>query len=139
MGLAITILKLLLGAVFILAGLVKLTDSVNPDVHMEMKTKFVVYYNAVLAPLFGPNKSYTDLFRIAVGVVEALGGLLLLLPIVSISRLANLLLLINMLGAVLTHVLIKDPIGPFIAPVVLIGLLTTLYILSAPVVKSKRY
>lgn len=64
---------------------------------------------------------YTDSFRIFTGIVEIVGALLLIIGIwiKPVAFIGALLLAITMIGAILTHIKIKDEFKNMIMPIIL--------------------
>ncbi|CAN0285210.1 unnamed protein product [Lampetra fluviatilis] len=95
----LTVVRCLLGAFFALAGLVKVTDLVSPDVHQHMKEEFSKF-SAVfpLAPLGW--RPPPDLYLATVGWMELLPGILLVLGPTPLQTASGVVLLVIMIGAI---------------------------------------
>jgi len=139
MGVTSLIVKALLTFVFVFAGLNKITNQINPELHHEMIKNFVKYYQLWGAPILGNSKELPAQFRFLVGTTEVASGVLLLLPVGALSQLANYALLGIMFGALATHLRLNDP--PAAAGVVgalILLLVFSLYLSRRPSSKPKR-
>ena len=103
------VLAIILGVVFLVVGLAKLTARPSVVANFE-------------------RWGYADVIRMAVGAVEVLAAALLLVgtavPALAVSGV--LLVIWVMLGALLTHQRAGDPIGQWVPPVVLLVLAVVL-------------
>lgn len=107
-SIVLTTLSIFLGLFFIFVGSMKLTPSINRDMHREIRRNFVQYAKVFpLAKTFAfkvPSKYY----RITVGWTEVICGTILVFIPGMIKQLANVLLLIMMAGAFYTHTIMED-------------------------------
>jgi len=117
------VLSVVLGILFVLAGTIKLTDILNPNIHNEMILNFQRFI--VVWPLIANQGIQADQFRIIVGASEAVAGFLLIL---QVHWLVNVFLAIVMVGAALTHNFLGEPLT---VPVVLFILLLLPLLLPA--------
>ncbi|MNC08226.1 hypothetical protein D3C75_558070 [compost metagenome] len=65
---------------------------------------------------------YPGWFRVFTGLVEVISAVLMIAGIWSerIAAWAGLLIVVTMLGAILTHIKIKDPVKQMIMPIILL-------------------
>jgi putative oxidoreductase len=96
------VLQILLGLIFLMAGTTKM---IGNKMHVDNFVKW----------------GYPQWFRSVTGAVETFGGIGLLIGIwyPGIGGLAGLWLTITMLGALFTHLRIKDKAGATMVPVIL--------------------
>jgi len=93
---------------FIFVGHFKVTPNFFPDIHEDMRREFgrvnkvFPFYEITGWRPFARN------YRLAVGITEIVCGLILVLVPGRLKQLANVILLITMLGAVYTHYTLGD-------------------------------
>eukprot|EP00043_Microstomoeca_roanoka_P030370 m.26143 g.26143 ORF g.26143 m.26143 type:complete len:140 (+) comp9981_c1_seq1:280-699(+) len=122
------VLRVLLGTaltlVFLMAGAVKLTPEINPEVHAEIAHEFETKYADIwLTQRIG--FSHVD-FRMAVGAVEVALALLLWIT----PRFSALLLMSIMGAAIYSHIVAHDPVEKVGMPSALLVLLLVFIALS---------
>jgi putative oxidoreductase len=106
---AVWVLRVLLAALFVIQGVVKLTGSPG----------WISRFRAW---------GYPDYFYVAVGVAELAGALLLLIP--RLSRFGAALLIVVMVGATGTHLIHHEP--QVITTLAIIALLAIVLYLGRP-------
>ncbi|CAF3570030.1 unnamed protein product [Rotaria socialis] len=121
-SLALTVLTLTLGMFFIFVGQFKITPQFFPDVHEDMRREFG-RVNKVF-PLYEMTgwRPFAKNYRMAVGIAEVVCGAILVLIPGRLKQLANLILLVIMMGAVYTHYVLHDKFDRM-APGLVFGLL----------------
>ncbi|CAF3322297.1 unnamed protein product [Rotaria socialis] len=121
-SLALTVLTLTLGMFFIFVGQFKITPQFFPDVHEDMRREFG-RVNKVF-PLYEMTgwRPFAKNYRMAVGITEVVCGAILVLIPGRLKQLANLILLVIMMGAVYTHYVLHDKFDRM-APGLVFGLL----------------
>ena len=98
-----TILAAILGVVFVAAGIPKLSGQAQVAANFE-------------------RWGYPEQIRIAIGLMEILAGVLLLvgIAVTAVAITGFMIIFIIMLGALSTHQRAKDPLAMWIAPFVLL-------------------
>ncbi|CAF1226165.1 unnamed protein product [Adineta ricciae] len=107
-SLAPSVLTLTLGMFFILMGQFKVTPRYFPDVYEDMKQEFG--RNNKVFPFYQLTgwRPYAKNYRLTVGIIEIVCGITLVLIPGRLKQLANIVLLILMLGAIYTHYALND-------------------------------
>lgn len=101
-------LSIFLGLFFILVGSMKISPKINKEMHREIRRNFVQYAKVFpLAKTVG-FKVPSKYLRIVVGWLEVISGAVLIFIPGIIKQLANVILLILMLGAFYTHTILED-------------------------------
>jgi putative oxidoreductase len=110
-----TILAAILGAVFVAVGIPKITGQEKVAANFE-------------------RWGYPEQIRVAIGAMEVLAGVLLLVGIAvpAVAITGFMILFIIMLGALSTHQRAKDPLTMWIPPFVLLVLVIVLGISLLP-------
>lgn len=116
MNVIAVVIEILLGLAFLMSGLSKVTGS-------KMQVEGFVKYG------------YPQWFRIVTGLLQIIGAAGMIMGIWNedIGAWAGIGLGVIMLGAVLTHVRIKDPVGAMIAPLVLMLLAVAVTVIHSSV------
>lgn len=107
-SLTLTLLSLFLGGFFVFAGWLKVSPSVNREMHREIRKNFVKYakvfpFSSLIGFKVSP-KSYRMIF----GYTEIAAGLLLAWIPGIIKQIANIVLLLQSLLALYTHSLVEN-------------------------------
>ncbi|XP_014719507.3 transmembrane protein 35B isoform X2 [Equus asinus] len=117
MALPLAALRVLLGGFFALTGAAKLSEQLSPPTSERM-----------------PDP---ESYQVAVGWLELLAGLLLVLGPPVLQDVSNLLLTLLMMGALFTLVSLKESLNTCIPAIVCLGLLLLLDICQA-LVQTKQ-
>ncbi|XP_032834123.2 transmembrane protein 35B [Petromyzon marinus] len=126
----LTVVRCLLGAFFVLAGLVKVTDLVSPDVHQHMKEEFSKF--STVFPLAPRGwRPPADLYMATVGWMELLPGILLALGPTPLQTASGVLLLVIMIGAIYSLLSLGLPLVQCLPAAVCCLLLLLLLLLKA--------
>lgn len=104
-------LSIFLGMFFFFIGYIKLSPSLNRDIHREIRRSFVRY--AKVVPLFKQMgwKVSPGIYRKVIGFTEIIAGLLLAFMPDVYKFYVSLFLMCITLGAVYTHIMVDDDIG----------------------------
>lgn len=105
------LLTLAMTGMFIFAGSSKLTPAFNPEMYNELASGFEAFtphWNANVFNKLGFASIESDYFKRAVGVAEVAFATLLVTPM---NRLGAAGLTAIMLGAIMTHVWMDEPIA----------------------------
>ncbi|KAK6474348.1 transmembrane protein 35B-like [Huso huso] len=125
MALVFTVIRVLLGLFFTLAGAVKLTDQISEDVYKQLRSQFVQF--AEVFPLRDLGVQPDPLLYLQVtGWVELLAGLLLAFGPRLLQTLSNLVLSVIMIGALFTLIKLGEPLSMCTPATVCLGLLLLL-------------
>ncbi|CAF0819545.1 unnamed protein product [Rotaria sordida] len=137
-SIALTVLTLTLGMFFIFVGHFKITPKFFPDVHEDMRREFG-RVNKVF-PFYQVTgwRPYAKNYRLAVGIAEVVCGAILVLIPGRLKQLANVVLLILMLGAVYTHYILHDKFERMAPGLVFSLLLLTRLIIYRQVVQREK-
>nr|CAG4650627.1 EOG090X0IKQ [Sida crystallina] len=102
-------LSIFLGLFFIFVGIMKLTPYLSKELHKDLRTEYVKYAKVFpLARIFN-TKIPSKWFRRAVGGLEIICGIALtFIPHKRTKQIANLILVILMLGAIYAHWAVDD-------------------------------
>ncbi|XP_007639781.1 transmembrane protein 35B isoform X1 [Cricetulus griseus] len=124
MALLLGALRLLLGAFFTLAGAAKLLQ-VSAPVSQQMRALFEQFSEVFPLKLFGYQPDPIN-YQTAVGWLELLTGLLLVVGPPVLQQISTLLLILLMMGAIFTLVVLKESLRTSIPAIVCLGLLLLL-------------
>ncbi|XP_034358854.1 transmembrane protein 35B [Arvicanthis niloticus] len=124
MPLQLGVLRVLLGVFFALTGAAKLFQ-VSAPVSQQMKDLFKQFAEVCPLKVFGYQPDPIN-YQTAVGWLELLAGLLLIVGPPVLQEISNMLLILLMMGAVFTLVLLKESPSTYIPAVVCLGLLLLL-------------
>uniref|UniRef100_A0A8C5KD54 Transmembrane protein 35B n=1 Tax=Jaculus jaculus TaxID=51337 RepID=A0A8C5KD54_JACJA len=117
-------LRVLLGGFFALAGAAKLSP-ISAPASEQMKALFVQFAEVFPLKLFGYQPDPMN-YQTAVGWLELLAGLLLLVGPPMLQEMSNLLLTLLMMGAIFTLAALKESLSTCIPAIVCLGLLLLL-------------
>ncbi|XP_062963219.1 transmembrane protein 35B [Cynocephalus volans] len=118
-------LRVLLGGFFALAGAAKLSGHISAPVSEQMKALFVQFAEVCPLKVFGYQPDPMS-YQTAVGWLELLAGLLLVVGPRMLQDISNLLLTLLMMGAILTLMSLKESLSTCIPAIVCLGLLLLL-------------
>ena len=108
MGFFANIISLALAAVFLLAGVTKLSPVINPDLtqmHTEnFQNRYAPYWSQFAGPL-AEMPNFAERFQFLVGLVEVLGAAMMLF-----TPFGPLAVLPIIVCATVTHVVLEDPV-----------------------------
>lgn len=102
-------LTLFLGMFFFFFGMIKVSRFLNVDTHREMRKNFVRY--AKVLPLFATHLNWKispRLYRLTIGYLEIITGLLLAFCPGRMKQIVNVILIFLSIGAIYTHVSVGD-------------------------------
>ncbi|XP_008583480.1 PREDICTED: uncharacterized protein ZMYM6NB [Galeopterus variegatus] len=125
MALLLGALRVLLGGFFALAGAAKLSGHISAPVSEQMKALFVQFAEVCPLKVFGYQPDPMS-YQTAVGWLELLAGLLLVVGPRMLQDISNLLLTLLMMGAILTLMSLKESLSTCIPAIVCLGLLLLL-------------
>ncbi|XP_032733079.1 transmembrane protein 35B isoform X1 [Lontra canadensis] len=97
MALGLAALRVLLGGFFALTGAAKLSEQISAPVSQQMKALFVQFAEVFPLKVFGYQLDPMS-YQEAVGWLELLAGLLLVLGPPMLQEISNLLLTVLMMG-----------------------------------------
>ncbi|CAL1292662.1 unnamed protein product [Larinioides sclopetarius] len=107
-SIVLSTLSIFLGLFFILVGSMKISPTINKEMHREIRRNFVQYAKVFpLARTLG-FKIPSKYFRMVVGWLEVVCGISLIFVPGVVKLLANIILLVLMVGASYTHTIIED-------------------------------
>ncbi|XP_076358501.1 putative acetylcholine receptor chaperone [Tachypleus tridentatus] len=107
-SIVLTTLSVFLGLFFIFVGSMKVTPSINREMHREIRRNFVQYAKVFpFAKALG-FKVPSKWMRLVVGWIELVCGTTLVLIPGNVKQVANVILLVLMLGAFYTHSMLAD-------------------------------
>lgn len=118
------VLRILLGVFFALTGAAKLFQ-VSAPVSQQMKALFEQFAEVFPLKVFGYQPDPIS-YQTAVGWLELLAGLLLVVGPPVLQEISNVLLILLMMGAVFTLVVLRESLTTYIPAVVCLGLLLLL-------------
>ncbi|XP_030883170.1 transmembrane protein 35B isoform X4 [Leptonychotes weddellii] len=98
MALGLRALRVLLGGFFALTGAAKLSEQISAPASQQMKALFVQFAEVFPLKVFGYQPDPMN-YQEAVGWLELLAGLLLVLGPPMLREISNLLLTLLMMGA----------------------------------------
>ncbi|XP_014719506.3 transmembrane protein 35B isoform X1 [Equus asinus] len=136
MALPLAALRVLLGGFFALTGAAKLSEQLSPPTSERMKALFVQFAEVFPLKVFCYQPD-PESYQVAVGWLELLAGLLLVLGPPVLQDVSNLLLTLLMMGALFTLVSLKESLNTCIPAIVCLGLLLLLDICQA-LVQTKQ-
>nr|XP_014719506.2 transmembrane protein 35B isoform X1 [Equus asinus] len=136
MALPLAALRVLLGGFFALTGAAKLSEQLSPPTSERMKALFVQFAEVFPLKVFCYQPD-PESYQVAVGWLELLAGLLLVLGPPVLQDISNLLLTLLMMGALFTLVSLKESLNTCIPAIVCLGLLLLLDICQA-LVQTKQ-
>uniref|UniRef100_A0A452EUS7 Transmembrane protein 35B n=1 Tax=Capra hircus TaxID=9925 RepID=A0A452EUS7_CAPHI len=122
MALPLTALRVLLGSFFALTGAAKLSEHISAPVSEQMKALFVQFAEVFPLKVFGYQPDPMS-YQVAVGWLELLAGLLLVLGPPMLQEMSNLILTLLMMGAIFTLMSLKESLNTCIPAIVCLGLL----------------
>ncbi|XP_045835224.1 transmembrane protein 35B isoform X1 [Meles meles] len=122
MALGLAALRVLLGGFFALTGAAKLSDQISAPVSQQMKALFVQFAEVFPLKVFGYQPDPVS-YQEAVGWLELLAGLLLVLGPPMLQEISNLLLTVLMMGAIFTLASLKESPNTYIPAIICLGLL----------------
>nr|XP_023657828.1 transmembrane protein 35B isoform X2 [Paramormyrops kingsleyae] len=97
MALVFTLLRILLGLLFVLAGVVKLTDKISEDIYMHMRAQFVEFSAVFPLRIVGLHLE-PEQYLIVTGWLELVAGALLAFGPRILQEISNLVLSVVMMG-----------------------------------------
>ncbi|XP_053202124.1 novel acetylcholine receptor chaperone-like [Panonychus citri] len=107
-SIVLTTLSIFLGLFFLLIGTLKVSPSVNRDMHREIRRNYVRYAKVFPLPNITGFRVSPKYYRLIVGWSEIIAGLTLAIIPGRIKQLANWILLILTILGLYTHVVVKD-------------------------------
>ncbi|XP_048860711.1 transmembrane protein 35B-like [Brienomyrus brachyistius] len=125
MALVFTLLRVLLGLLFVLAGAVKLTDKISEDIYMHMRTQFVEFSAVFPLRIVGLHLE-PEQYLIVIGWLELVAGALLAFGPRILQEISNLVLSVVMMVAVFTLLKLQQPLYTCCPAAVFLGLLLLL-------------
>nr|XP_004402760.2 PREDICTED: uncharacterized protein ZMYM6NB [Odobenus rosmarus divergens] len=125
MALGLGALRVLLGGFFALTGAAKLSQQISAPASQQMKALFVQFAEVFPLKVFGYQPDPMN-YQEAVGWLELLAGLLLVLGPPMLREISNLLLTLLMMGAIFTLASLKESLNTYIPPIICLGLLQLL-------------
>ncbi|XP_027473301.1 transmembrane protein 35B [Zalophus californianus] len=125
MALGLGALRVLLGGFFALTGAAKLSQQISAPASQQMKALFVQFAEVFPLKVFGYQPDPMN-YQEAVGWLELLAGLLLVLGPPMLREISNLLLTLLMMGAIFTLASLKESLNTYIPPIISLGLLQLL-------------
>ncbi|XP_004740889.2 transmembrane protein 35B [Mustela nigripes] len=125
MALGLAALRVLLGGFFALTGAAKLSGQISAPVSQQMKALFVQFAEVFPLKVFGYQPDPMS-YQEAVGWLELLAGLLLVLGPPMLQEISNLLLTVLMMGAIFTLASLKESPNTYIPAIICLGLLLLL-------------
>ncbi|XP_037683704.1 transmembrane protein 35B isoform X1 [Choloepus didactylus] len=118
-------LRVVLGGFFVLTGAAKLSEQISAPVSEQLKALFVQFAEVFPLKVFGYQPDPMN-YQVAVGWLELLAGLLLVLGPPVLQEISNLLLTLLMMGAVFTLLSLQESLSTCIPAIVCLGLLVLL-------------
>lgn len=125
MALLYTVIRVLLGVFFLLAGAVKVTDHISAEVNQQMKQQFVQFAEVFPLKDLGYKPESTQ-YMLVVGWIEAMAGLLLAFGPQLLQEISNFVLSVIMIGAIYTLLMLREPLAMCAPATVCLGLLLLL-------------
>ncbi|XP_019285410.2 transmembrane protein 35B isoform X1 [Panthera pardus] len=125
MALGLAALRVLLGGFFALTGAAKLSGQISAPASEQMKALFVQFAEVFPLKVFGYQPDPMG-YQEAVGWLELLAGLLLVLGPPMLQEISNLLLTLLMMGAIFTLASLKESPNTYIPAIICLGLLLLL-------------
>lgn len=101
-------LSIFLGMFFFFHGFMKVSPLLNREIHMNLRKCFARYVKVI--PIFTQLgiRVQARHYRLSIGVIEMIFGLLLAWVPGKIKQTSNLVLLVLTWGAIYTHVMVND-------------------------------
>ncbi|XP_036397442.1 transmembrane protein 35B-like [Megalops cyprinoides] len=127
MALVYTLLRVLLGLAFALAGAVKLTDLISEDIYAQMRSQFVQFASVFPLRVVGVELDPVQYLTVT-GWIELVSGLLLAFGPRILQEISNLVLSVVMMVAIFTLLKLQEPLFMCCPPAVFLGLLLLLAI-----------
>ncbi|XP_037354525.1 transmembrane protein 35B isoform X1 [Talpa occidentalis] len=124
-AMALAALRVLLGGFFSLTGLAKLSGQISAPAAEQMKALFTQFAEVFPLKVFGYQPDPVS-YQVAVGWLELLAGLLLVLGPPILQDISNMLLTLLMIGAVFNLVLLKVSLSTYVPAIMCLGLLLLL-------------
>ncbi|OBS60258.1 hypothetical protein A6R68_08615 [Neotoma lepida] len=124
MALVLGALRLLLGVFFALTGAAKLLH-VSAPVSQQMRALFEQFAEVFPLKLFGYQPDPIN-YQTAVGWLELLAGLLLVVGPPVLQEISTLLLILLMMGALFNLMVLKESLRTYIPTIVCLELLVVL-------------
>lgn len=124
-GVALYVLSWILAAMFLKAGLVKVTSRLFPKEHQQASKRFVLCADVCPTVLVG----YTpppDGYMFVIGVIETLSSILLMLPLTNVHARIYLVFAVLMALAIYTHGVLAQ-FGKMVVPICLFLACLALY------------
>ncbi|ELK01983.1 transmembrane protein 35B [Pteropus alecto] len=137
MALLLTALRVLLGGFFALTGAAKLSEQISAPASQQMKALFVQFAEVFPLKVFGYQPDPMT-YQVAVGWLELLAGLLLVLGPRILQEISNFLLIVLMMGAIFSLVCLKESLNTCIPAIVCLALLLLLDICQFLVPTKKK-
>ncbi|KAM4700618.1 transmembrane protein 35B [Discoglossus pictus] len=122
-----TALRVLLGIFFSFTGAVKLTDEISAEVYKQMRSQFVQFADVFPLKDLGYRPEPTQYLH-TVGWIELIAGILLAFGPQLLREISNFILCIVMIGAIYSHLALKEPLANCAPATVCLGLLLLLNI-----------
>ncbi|KAG8506849.1 Transmembrane protein 35B, partial [Galemys pyrenaicus] len=135
-AMALAALRVLLGGFFALTGLAKLSDQISAPLSEQMNALFTEFAEVFPLKVFGYQPDPMS-YQVAVGWLELLAGLLLVLGPPMLQEISNLLLTLLMMGAVFNLASLKESLSTYVPAMVCLGLLLLLDICQTLVPAKK--
>ncbi|XP_008052734.1 transmembrane protein 35B isoform X2 [Carlito syrichta] len=117
MALLLAALRVLLGGFFALTGVAKLSAQISAPVSEQMKALFVQFAEVFPLKVFGYQPDPLS-YQTAVGWLELLAGLLLVVGPPMLQEISNLLLILLMMGAIFTLASLNESLSIYIPAIV---------------------
>ncbi|XP_069333759.1 transmembrane protein 35B [Eulemur rufifrons] len=125
MALLLSALRVLLGGFFALTGAAKLSEQLSAPVSEQMKALFVQFAEVFPLKPFGYQPDPVS-YQTAVGWLELLAGLLLVMGPPMLQEISNLFLTLLMMGAIFTLVSLKESLSTCVPAIICLGFLLLL-------------
>ncbi|CAF1239598.1 unnamed protein product [Rotaria sp. Silwood1] len=129
------VLTLILGSLFIFMGHIKITPQFFPEQHIRIKNEFGKFNKEFPFHRQTGWRPYAKNYRLAIGITEVACGFLLVLGF--FSTLANLILLMVMINAIITFQKLNYPME-YIGVLICISFLLLLRLVLASRSKVKQ-
>nr|CAG4636659.1 EOG090X0IKQ [Eubosmina coregoni]SVE70174.1 EOG090X0IKQ [Eubosmina coregoni] len=102
-------LSIFLGLFFIFVGIMKITPYISKDLHKDLRQEYVKYAKIIPLARWLNVKIPSKWYRRVVGGLEIFAGIALtFIPHKRTKQVANVILLLLMLGAILLHWMVDD-------------------------------
>uniref|UniRef100_A0A2K6F0Y6 Transmembrane protein 35B n=2 Tax=Propithecus coquereli TaxID=379532 RepID=A0A2K6F0Y6_PROCO len=125
MALLLSALRVLLGGFFALTGAAKLSEQLSAPASEQMKALFVQFAEVFPLKAFGYQPDPVS-YQTAVGWLELLAGLLLVMGPPMLQEISNLCLTLLMMGAIFTLMSLKESLSTCVPAIVCLGFLLLL-------------